>query len=43
MYNRVSVSLTTHDVEGVSPLDIEMAQAMDTFEKEVAQQEGDKA
>lgn len=31
VYKTVEVTLTTHDANGVSPLDIRMAQAMDRF------------
>jgi 4a-hydroxytetrahydrobiopterin dehydratase len=31
VYNRVDVLLSTHDVDGLSMRDIEMAQAMDDF------------
>jgi 4a-hydroxytetrahydrobiopterin dehydratase len=31
VYNRVDVTLSTHDAGGVTGNDIEMAQAMETF------------
>ena len=31
VYNRVEVKLTTHDADGVTGLDIEMATAMESF------------
>ena len=31
VYNRVEVKMTTHDADGVTTLDIEMATAMDGF------------
>lgn len=31
VYNRVEVTLTTHDADGVTDLDVRMARAMDTF------------
>ena len=31
VYNRVSVVLTTHSVDGLSPLDIKLANAMDKY------------
>ncbi len=34
VYNRVEVTLATHDCNGLSELDIKMAKAMDDFAKE---------
>ncbi len=31
VYNRVDVKMTTHDADGVTSLDIDMATAMETF------------
>ena len=31
VYNRVEVVLTTHDADGVTALDVDMARAMDVF------------
>ena len=31
VYNRVKVTLTTHDVDGLSPLDIKLARKMDAL------------
>ena len=31
VYNRVDVTMTTHDADGVTPLDIDLAAAMDRF------------
>lgn len=31
VYNRVDVTLTTHDADGVTQLDIDMAKAMESF------------
>ncbi len=31
VYNKVDVKMTTHDADGVTSLDIEMARAMDRF------------
>jgi 4a-hydroxytetrahydrobiopterin dehydratase len=30
-YNRVVINLTTHDIGGIGPLDIELAKKIDTF------------
>jgi len=38
VYNQVSVTLTTHDVEGVSRKDIDMARAMDSVAASLAMQ-----
>ena len=38
VYNRVSVTLTTHDVEGLSIQDIQMAQHMDRIAQALQQQ-----
>ena len=38
VYNRVSVTLTTHDVEGLSIQDIQMAQQMDRIAQALQQQ-----
>lgn len=37
VYNRVDVTLSTHDVGGLSPLDVRMAKAMDTFAAQLGQ------
>ena len=31
VYNRVTVTLTTHDASGLTALDVELAKAMDTY------------
>jgi 4a-hydroxytetrahydrobiopterin dehydratase len=31
VYNRVVINLTTHDIGGIGPLDIELAKKIDTF------------
>lgn len=31
VYNRVVIDLTTHDLGGIGPLDIELAKKIDTF------------
>lgn len=31
VYNRIEVTLTTHDVDGLSPLDIKLAEKMDAL------------
>ena len=31
VYNRVTVTLTTHDAAGLTALDVELAQAMDSY------------
>ena len=31
VYNRVTVTLTTHDAAGLTKLDVELAQAMDSY------------
>ncbi|MEX0970778.1 MAG: 4a-hydroxytetrahydrobiopterin dehydratase [Paracoccaceae bacterium] len=36
VYNRVQVLLTTHDTGGLSALDFELAQAMDTIAAKIA-------
>ena len=35
VYNRVEVTLSTHDVGGLSALDVKLAQKMDQLEKQV--------
>ncbi|RAN37882.1 4a-hydroxytetrahydrobiopterin dehydratase [Hyphomonas pacifica] len=36
VYNKVEVTLTTHDVDGVSPKDLELAQFMDDLAGKLA-------
>lgn len=35
VYNKVEVTLTTHDVDGLSELDVKMAKAMDKYASEL--------
>ena len=37
VYNRVEVTLSTHDAGGLSVLDVRMAKAMDTFAAQLGQ------
>lgn len=37
VWNKVEVTLSTHDVGGLSELDVRMARAMDTFARQLGQ------
>lgn len=40
VYNRVDVTLTTHDADGVTELDVTLAKLMDTAAKSAGMKEG---